>query len=142
MYIATSTKEKALIQTESEPCCRTHVRCSDCTVVCANDSANSFFRFPAAGLFFSLVQHGQGTVIYPDKGKYSGAWEHNRRSGHGTFWFADGDVYDGGWSQGLQHGEGTQTIRGVKYVVRYDSGRRVSKEAYRGSGSLFGLISI
>ena len=53
------------------------------------------------------TENGQvSTFTWPDKRKYVGEYNDDKKEGMGMFTFANGVEYDGEWFNGKQHGKG------------------------------------
>ena len=50
--------------------------------------------------------NGQGTISYPNGGKYVGEWKDGLLNGHGTFTGNDSSSFVGQWKDGTRHGKG------------------------------------
>ena len=60
--------------------------------------------------------HGQGTMTFPDGGRYVGEFKNDKKHGQGTYTFSDGRKYVGEFKDGKSHGQGTFTcLDGTKY---------------------------
>lgn len=75
------------------------------------------------------LRHGHGVcVFFPDVGKYSGNWKHDKRSGYGVMTWKDGGSYDGIWDDDLEHGVGTMKYpNGDVYIGHWDHGLKHGK---------------
>ena len=59
------------------------------------------------------LKHGQGSLTYPDKGKYSGrVGGAAEREGYGVYEYKGGDVYCGGWKARGEEWQGRVQVRG------------------------------
>ena len=54
----------------------------------------------------TFSRHGQGCMLYADKGVYVGAWKQGKRWGKGQYTDPHGSVSDGNWKNGKRHGIG------------------------------------
>ena len=59
---------------------------------------------------------GKATVVYPNKEKYVGYFEWDKRNGSGTYYFKNGDRYKGSWKNDKMNGKGTYTWKNKNYV--------------------------
>merc|ERR1719253_806209 len=93
---------------------------SSTALAAAGDSAKEDFQVLANGAQYrgqwtptksGLMREGQGELIYPDGGRYVGAFVSNKAEGHGVFHHADGSVYEGEFLAGSIHGEGKFTLK-------------------------------
>jgi radial spoke head protein 1 len=46
-------------------------------------------------------------MVYPDGGKYAGAFVDGKRHGHGVYYYPNGDRFSGAWERDNKHGQGT-----------------------------------
>jgi len=68
------------------------------------------------GAWADGVRCGRGRMEYLNGDVYKGEWSHDTRHGQGTLYNADGDVYQGDWCEDQKHGQGTRF-----YVKRLQS---------------------
>lgn len=75
---------------------------------------------------------GEGTIIHPDKTKYSGLFEKGKREGMGTQWWPNGDRFTGEWKNDKREGFGVYRWRnGDVYEGMFSEDNR------SGRGTLF-----
>jgi radial spoke head protein 1 len=60
------------------------------------------------------LQHGTGTMKYPDGSSYEGGYKMDKRHGQGVYTYANGDTYAGGWANGVKHGKGCYFFTATK----------------------------
>jgi hypothetical protein len=86
-------------------------RCGDGTMMYANGEKYS-------GAWADGVRCGTGRMQYSNGDVYEGQWQNDVRHGQGTLYLSSGDVYQGDWSGDQKHGQGTYFY--VKHLKRYD----------------------
>ena len=85
----------------------------------------------------SGVPNGQGTLTYPNGGKFVGEWKNGKPNGNGTFTFPDGGNYVGEYKDGEYHGQGTYTWSdGDKYEGEYKDGEMWNGTLYDKDGNI------
>ena len=58
--------------------------------------------------------HGRGIFDWPDKRRYEGEYDNDKKEGFGVYTWPDGRKYKGEWHNGKQHGDGT--YKGVSKI--------------------------
>ena len=69
------------------------------------------------------VPNGQGTLTFPDGGKYVGEFKYGKKNGQGTFTFSDGEKYVGEYKDGKRW-KGTEYDKFGNIFVKFVDGLR------------------
>lgn len=86
-------------------------------------------------------ENGQGTYVYRDGSKYSGAWKDGTKHGRGILEYESGGYYNGQWENDAKHGLGIYTwpngnvYRGAFYQNRMSG---VGKKNYKSGDTYVG----
>jgi lipoprotein NlpI len=69
--------------------------------------------------------HGNGEIIFPDKSGYKGSWSNDKMNGEGVITYPDGAVYTGRVSKDVRHGHGYMVFPGgMKFTGEFRSDMR------------------
>ena len=84
------------------------------------------------GEFQRGLMHGYGKIIFPDKSGYKGSWSNDKMHGQGVITYPDGAVYTGSVSKNIRHGHGNMVFpKGMKFAgefrndMRHGPGKRI-----------------
>ena len=55
------------------------------------------------------VQHGAGSMLFPNGDRYDGMFEQGKRTNFGKLTMANGDCYEGNFEMNQRHGHGKMT---------------------------------
>jgi Flp pilus assembly protein TadD len=84
------------------------------------------------GEFQRGLMHGYGEIVFPDKSGYKGSWSNEKMHGEGVITYPDGAVYTGKVGKGVRHGHGYMVFPGgMKFTgefrndMRHGPGKRV-----------------
>ena len=71
------------------------------------------------------LENGNGTFVWADGYKYTGAFINGLKTGYGEYYYKNGDSYKGMFQAGKFHGEGEYSwSNGAKYVGAHDMDQR------------------
>jgi len=77
------------------------------------------------GEFQRGLMHGYGKIIFPDKSGYKGSWSNDKMHGEGVITYPDGAVYTGRVSKNVRHGYGYMIFpEGMKFTGEFRNDMR------------------